>query len=460
MPPAAQRVAHTSPSTEPLGPSHDPPASHHLGETTESAARRVSSEQIELINQLLARLQFARDAGDAAGMHSVLIDLDNQTGILELVIQRADERPPAISTDDPLAHARAVARKARLHESTARAQAEGVKAVEPGALSRLGGTAAPTSISETRRRAGALGEPGVCDDPTNRGHTPEACALTAPQRETTREMATTSLTEIASNWVNAITSAEITTSIAPLLEKAGPDPALGLLLSVGVSLAGLGVGSALVLAVETGGDAIKEVAMKVGESATEHLITPEFGPDADGAASPMFGRLKDAASAWKKSATREVRQLDDPQLVALAESIENHPYTNSYFMRALSSLMANYRQIAKIGQHAFGQIADEVELGLIVAPDGVPRLGMFRQEVQLHGETHVFVPSGRIEFVAWVDPALAEVAMSKVVMPEVLTQTDPRWVSAPKAPPRPVDVLKRPSTPMTTDRGRAPEPFA
>lgn len=449
MPPAAQRVTDTTSSVEPDNRTVDQPAPSRIGDPV-AAALRVSAEQIELINQLLARLQFARDAGDPARMLGMVDKLDTETGILELVIQRGDELAPASRTDDPLAHARTVARSARHKVATARAQAEGMAAAETGAVSRVGGTAAPTSIRETQRRAEALGEPGICNDATMLDHTSQACALPPAQRETTRVMATTSLNQIAANWMNAVTANEIKASIAPLLEKAGPDPVIGLLVSVGVSLAGLGVGSALAVAVEAGGEAIKEIAKEAGESATEHLLAPEFGPEPDEAVSSVFAGLQDSASAWDKVATREVRKLADPQLVALAESIENHPYSTGYFMKALSSLMANFRQIAKIGQRAFGQFADDVDLGLIVARDGVPRLGMFRQELEFSGDNYVPTPSGRIEFVAWVDPALAEVAMSKNVMPEVITQTDARWVSAPKAPPRAVDVLKRPSAPTTT----------
>ena len=183
MPPAAQRVAHTSPSAEPHGPAHDPPASHRLGETTASAARRVSSEQIELLNQLLARLRFARDANDPASMLGLLDVIDNETGILELVIQRADELGSASSTDDPLGHARVVARTVRTLASTARAQAEGMNAAETGAVSRLGSVPAPTSIEETRRRARDNAAPGVCDDPAMLEHKAVVCALGTTTRD-------------------------------------------------------------------------------------------------------------------------------------------------------------------------------------------------------------------------------------------------------------------------------------
>ena len=450
MPPAAPRVAHTTPSAEPHRAGLDQPSPSPLGAPAATATLRVTDEQIGLINQLLARLQFARDANDPARMLGVLGELDTETGILELVIQRSDNTAPVDRTDDPLAHARAVARRARSVASTARAQAEGMKAAETGSVSRLGSAPAPTSIGETRRRARELGEPGICDDATMLDHTSVSCSLTAPQRETTRVMATTSLDEIASNWMSALHAAEIETNLAPLLEHAGPDPVIGLLVTVGVSLAGLGVGSALALAVTTGGEAIKEVAKEGGEAATEHWLTPESGPDADRAASPMFDGLEAAASSWNKVATREVRMLADPQLVALAESIEDHPYSRGYFTRALTSLLANYRQIAKVGQRRFGQLADEAEIGLLIAPDGTQRLATFRQELGLTGEMLILAPTGRLEFVAWVDPALTEVARSKVVMPEVLMQTDRRWVSAPPPPPRAIDVLKRPGAPTTT----------
>jgi len=439
MPPAAQRVARTSPSADPHGASADHPAPSIAAAPSATAVLRVSAEKIELINELLSRLQFARDAGDPARMLSVLADLDAQTGILELVIQRVDETAPSGRTEDPLSHARAVARKARQHVSTARAQAEGMQAAQAGAVSRLGSAPAPTSIGETRRRAEALGEPGICDDATMLDHSSQACALTPAQRETTRVMATTSLNQIAHNWMSAIEEAQTRNRLAPLLEETGPAPALELLLDVGLSLVGLGVGSALVgvLNATKGGltHAAEAVADKVGESLGEgvpapgqHEHRPDLGMD------PAFHSLADAASQWNKISAREVRKLADPQLVSLTEVVEAHHYSREHFSNALSALLAQYSAVNKIGTRTeFAR--DQAELVLVIAPDGTYRHAVVRMQLAQAADLEFQLQTGKLEFITWVDPALLPLALRRSSVPLILNTSDRRWAAPPPQPP-------------------------
>jgi hypothetical protein len=155
----------------------------------------------------------------------------------------------------------------------------------------------------------------------------------------------------------------------------------------------------------------------------------------------LFDVVGQICEVWKESATADLRQLPDPVLVALGESLESSPYTREFFRSKLEVLVNNYREIKKVGEVTLEHMEALVPVR-VQHPSGATRIGLAypaTKEIPSGagkfgaepGEATMTVRDGNYHFHKWVDRSLIGIVPNLDKSPK-LQSNDSRWCETPK----------------------------
>jgi hypothetical protein len=429
--------------------------------------------QVAALPALRARLLEAKLAGEPAAIRLAAADLERAMLLLEVAdaaIAHSIMLPGGDAQElvDDLETARRVAKQLALEVIKARRQAELVEAARDGEVPvERREASSEMSPTETRLRAAAVAPQGYCDDPELQQPDSHACPLDEKQRARTRKKVVDRLNTMATDWKDAILANDVKEQIAELTRNHGLPPMVELLLDVATGFIAGKASSSLITLADRQAVGLSELARVRGANTVmmpltgtqgarklvkDHASTiTGFGKKlADRARKSAMGdtganvslteQLDNVVFAWHTTATDDVDQLIDPDLVVVAEHLSESQFDRRYFDRKIAALVAAYGPLAKLGTaDAHGR--QPTRLAWVTSPGYPARLATYRPHGCDHGpiECAVQVVDALreqdrwtfLDFDQWVDPSMYALALARSPEPLRIDDADSRWARGP-----------------------------
>ncbi|MBA3460530.1 MAG: hypothetical protein H0T46_11245 [Deltaproteobacteria bacterium] len=453
----------------------------------------VVDQHLQLLAKERAGLKAAKESMDPTLIRQATLRLDNVR--IRLMLTRDWLRRGIAQAPENVAELQAAADRASeqlepimAEVAHAQEQAERLAEASGGSLAELARDKTPASPEETRKLASEVAPIGLCDDPAMQSPTSHACPLSSEQRDATRDVVTEEISAIADRWREAASDQQLAVRLEPLFRKSGINTLVNLLLSVATGWLTSQVGKLFLTSVNgarnalarkhdpeltaiTGvpgpfggapplgkpaGDLVSGFGSKLAErvlgvfKTTGPTDTPQI----------LFDQMKEAATAWRKQARLDTRQLPDPVLAGLANGLSDHPFNAQYFRSQIDRLLERFHHVDKIGEVTMKH-TQPLQPIWVVSPTGGLRLALARRHTVMApvtanwtthepGDTERERESGQWIFDSWVDRALYSVALAHDASPPTLPMHHMAWRNPPANAFAPGDVRVGPDRKEST----------
>jgi len=431
-------------------------------------ARLVHAHVADIPSQRM-RLLEAKLMGDPRQIRLAAADFERTKLLLEIasaVITYAVMLPGGDAKDlvDACEVARRIANDLAAEVRKALEIAHRLEGKDDGALAKLrGDDSAASEPDQVRARAARNTPLGLCDDSELQRPDSHVCPLGGPQRAAIRAKVILRIGSIADAWRDAIQESALNAALADLAADHGLHPLLTLLLDAGSAFVGGKAASALVkyadrqtaeqlglaflpsdtswsimplraAALKQGASTLPSLAKKLADRAKAAAASAPKTPN------DLHRQANEIARSWRDNAQIDVAQLTDPDLVTLSEGLDSTPFDRAYFDAKMTRLVTEYHPVVALG--TVNWTGHPLRLAWVTSAGRPARLAAVRPRLcdRVAGfaecafdVAHVLRHDGstRLDFEAWIDPSLYEVALARGSEPIGVDAKDARWATSP-----------------------------
>ena len=337
-------------------------------------------------------------------------------------------------------------------------QAKHQQALRTGKLEAIAPNHVVGTPEEVRKEANRLAPLGLCDDKSVQSPTSQICPLETQSREVLRDSVKHYLGGISAAWSTAISNEQLVRRLAPLLTS-GSNPLLQIFIDVALTWvsggatallgdkiykAGAAIGGAIAPPIEGAAAGGKEVAAGLASRLADFAkdkFTSSGGGSAADLTKTFIESCRNSQEAWADQAYREVQQVTDPMLVALAKSAEQNPFRTAYFEHKLKQLAGGFDAVADLYKTPVGEHSERYPVW-VFAPTGERRLAIVQQEVLtstpargtgMGSRDAISFSSEKIHFRSWVDSTLTSSAIANASAHkreiQAMTADSSQWIN-------------------------------